>query len=136
MNEKTGDFYYCGLTSNTGTNNNGVAVCRGHFSGGSFVWDAATVVSSGPSASNVFDKEWMCADSLNGNLYVTWTKFVVGGAHVWFSRSTDNGATWSAAVQISGSWENGRVSGSRPVVGPNGELYIVYHAIGRWTRTQ
>ena len=130
LNEKTSDFYYCGLTTNTGTSNNGVGVARGHFSGGAFVWDAATVVASGPSTSEGFDKQWMCADSLNGNLYVTWTKFVVGGDHIWFARSTNNGATWSAAVQISKTWENGLVSGSRPVVGPNGELYIVYSAFG------
>ena len=70
----------------------------------------------------------MCADSLNGNLYVTWTKFVVGGDHIWFARSTDNGATWSTPLQISAAGENGLVSGSRPVVGPNGEVYVVYNA--------
>jgi hypothetical protein len=130
VNEKTGHFYYCGLTTNTGTNNNGVGVARGHFSGSSFIWDASTVVSAGPSASNAYDKQWMVADSVSGNLYVTWTKFVVGGDHIWFARSTDNGATWSTPVQISKTWENGLCSGSRPAVGPNGELYITYSAFG------
>jgi hypothetical protein len=129
VNEKTGNFYYCGLTTNTGTAN-GVGVLRGHFAAGSFVQDAATMVASGANSSNAFDKQWMCADSLNGNLYVTYTKFVVGGGHIWFARSTDNGATWSTPVQISKTWENGLVSGSRPAVGPNGELYIVYSALG------
>jgi len=129
-NEKTGYFYYTGLTSNTGTNNNGVAVARGHFAAGTFTWDAATVVSAGPSSSAGYDKEWMCADSLTGNLYSTFTIFTTTGDNVWFSRSTDNGATWSAPIQISGSWENGYVSGSRPCVGPNGEVYVVYSAIG------
>jgi hypothetical protein len=129
VNEKTGYFYYCGLTTNTGSMN-GVGVTRGHFSGSSFVWDAATMVSSGLSSSNGYDKQWMCADSLNGNLYVTWTKFVSGGGHIWFARSTDNGATWSTPLQISTTAENGLVSGSRPVVGPNGEVYVVYNALG------
>ena len=129
-NEKTGDFYYTGLTTNTGTNNNGVAVARGHFTAGVFGWDAATVVASGPASSQGFDKEWMAADSSNGNLYVTWTLFTTTGDAIWFSRSTDNGATWSAPLQISGSWENGLVSGSRPEVGPNGEVYVIYSAIG------
>jgi hypothetical protein len=130
VNEKTGDFYYCGLTTNTGTNNNGVGVLRGHFAGGTFVQDAATMVVAGPSSSQFFDKQWMAADSLNGNLYVTWTLFVPGGDAIFFSRSTDNGASWGPPIQISGSWENGRVSGSRPQVGPNGEVYVTYSAIG------
>jgi hypothetical protein len=129
VNEKTGYFYYCGLTTNTGSNN-GVGVARGHFSGSSFVWDAATVVASGSNASFAFDKEWMCADSLTGNLYVTWTRFTTTGDAIWFARSTDNGATWGAAIQISVTAENGLVSGSRPVVGPNGEVYVVYNGLG------
>lgn len=130
VNEKTGDFYYNGLTTNTGTNNNGVAVARGHFTAGVFGWDAAVVVASGPSASQAFDKQWVVADSSNGNVYVSWTLFTATGSSIFFSRSTDNGATWSAPVQINGSWENGRVSGSRPMVGPNGEVYVQYTAIG------
>jgi hypothetical protein len=130
VNEKTGDFYYTGLTTNTGTNNNGVAVARGHFTAGVFGWDATTQVAAGPGASQGFDKEWMCADSSNGNLYVTWTLFVPGADNIFFSRSTNNGATWSAPLQINGTWESGLVSGSRPMVGPNGEVYVQYTAIG------
>ena len=129
VNEKTGDFYYNGLTSN-GTTANGVAVARGHFQAGTFVWDANTVVASGPNSTNGFDKQWIAADSSNGNVYVTWTLFTTTGSTIFFSRSTNNGATWSAPLQISGSWENGLVSGSRPAVGPNGEVYVVYSAIG------
>jgi hypothetical protein len=129
VNEKTGEFYYCGLTSNTGTQN-GVAVARGHFAGGAFVWDGTSQVAVGSSSSYAYDKEWMCADSLTGNLYVTWTLFTTTTGYIQYSRSTDGGLTWSAPVQVSGSWENGAVSGSRPVVGPNGEVYITYTAIG------
>jgi hypothetical protein len=128
-NEKTGDFYYCGLTSN-GTTNNGVGVARGHFTAGVWGWDAATVVASGPNSTNGFDKQWMAADSSNGNLYVTYTLFTTTGDAIWFSRSTNNGATWSVPLQISAAWENGLVSGSRPMVGPNGEVYVIYSAIG------
>lgn len=129
VNEKTGEFYINGLTTNTGTNNNGVGVARGHFVGSSWVWDGTSVVASGPSASQFFDKQWMCADSTNGNLYVTWTLFTTT-SEIFFARSTDGGNTWSAPVKMSGSWENGLVSGSRPMVGPNGELYVIYTAIG------
>ena len=129
-NEKTGDFYMVSLTANSGTNNNGVGLIRGHFAGGTFVWDATTVASAGPSSTGSYDKEWVAADSSNGNIYVTFTLFVAGGNSIQFVRSTDNGATWSAPLQISQSWENGRVQGSRPMVGPNGEVYVYYTAIG------
>ena len=129
LNEKTGHFYYCGLTQN-GTGVIGLGVMRGHFAGSTFIQDQTTVVASGSSSTNGFDKEWIAADSSNGNLYVTWTLFTVGGDNIFFSRSTNNGGTWSAPLQINGSWENGFVQGSRPVVGPNGEVYVVYSAIG------
>jgi hypothetical protein len=129
VNEKTGDFYYNGLTAN-GAGFNGVGVVRGHFSGASFIWDAATVVASGSNTTVAYDKQWIAADSSNGNIYVSWTLFTTTGDAIQFSRSTDNGATWSVPIQISGAWENGLVSGSRPAVGPNGEVYVSYSAIG------
>lgn len=130
VNEKTGDFYYCGLTSNSGVNNNGVGVARGHFQAGTFVWDAATMAVAGPSATQFFDKQWIAADSSNGNLYVSWTLFGPGTTNIFFARSTDNGATWSLPLLVSKPWEIGLVSGSRPMVGPNGEVYVQYTAIG------
>lgn len=129
VNEKTGVFYYTGLTTNSGTQN-GVAVARGHFSGSSFVWDGVSVVASGSNSTMFFDKQWIAADSLTGNVYATWTLFTVSSVDVYFSRSTDGGVTWSAPVIVSRTWEAGRVSGSRPVVGPAGEVYVTYAAIG------
>ncbi len=129
VNEKTGDFYYCGLTSNP-SSTNGVGVLRGNFSGGSFVWQPSVVTISGSNSTEAYDKQWMCADSSTGNLYLTYTKFVVGGNAIWFQRSINNGLTWSVPLQISSAADNGLVQGSRPCVGPNGELYVVYYAIG------
>src|SRR5690349_3984139 len=86
VNEKTGDFYYNGLTTNP-SSTNGVGVARGHFTGGTFVWDAATMVAVGPNATNGFDKQWIAADSSNGNIYVSWTLFTTTGSSIFFSRS-------------------------------------------------
>jgi len=98
VNEKSGEFYYCGLTSNTvaGVASNGVGVARGHFQAGTFVWDGVSQVAVGPSSANSFDKQWVAADSLTGNVYVSWTLFIPGGNNIWTARSTDGGATWSA----------------------------------------
>jgi len=129
VNEKTGEFYYCGLTQN-GSGSNGVGVMRGHFAGGTFVQDAAMVVASGLSTNMSFDKQWIAADSLTGNLYVSWTLFTASSNAIFFSRSTDDGATWSAPLQMSLPAEAGRVQGSRPAVGPNGEVYVTFSSLG------
>ena len=71
--------------------------------------DGVSMVASGPSASQFFDKQWVAADSSNGNIYVTWTLFTTTSA-IWFARSTDGGNTWSAPAQMNGTWENPALS--------------------------
>jgi hypothetical protein len=128
VNEKTGEFYYCGLTAN-GTTANGLGVARGHFSGSTFVWDGVSIVASGANSAYAYDKQWLVADSLSGNLYCSWTLFSLNPTIIQYSRSTDGGLTWSAPITMNGTWETG-VSGSRPAVGPNGEVYLTYQSIG------
>src|SRR2546428_8723719 len=61
---------------------------------------------------NVFnDKEFIVADATSGspkanNVYATWTRFSVaaaGHSPIYFSQSTDGGATWSTGIEISGA---------------------------------
>jgi len=71
------------------------------------------------------------ADSASGNLYLTSTIFdAATRSHIDFQKSVDGGATWSAARQISSVKDNGSVQGARPAVGPAGEIYVVWAAIG------
>lgn len=98
------------------------------------------------------DKEFIIADSRmgspkRGRVYVTWTRFngntgagVGMNSPIYFSQSTDGGATWSPGVEISGS--NAAVctvfsgsadpnacdqdQGSHGVVGPDGTIYVVF----------
>lgn len=128
VNEKTGTFYYCGLADATaGTNAIGVAI--GTFSGPTFTWSQATVVRELSNATNFLDKQWLVADSLTGNLYVTHTNFDAAGNSIDFNRSLDGGLTWQPAIQLSSALDDGFVQGSRPAVGPNGEVYAVWDAI-------
>jgi hypothetical protein len=46
-------------------------------------------------------------------------------------RSTDGGATWSSPMSLSNPADDGFVQGSRPAVGPNGEVYAVWQAVGQ-----
>src|SRR3984893_1199475 len=102
-----------------------------------------------PNISN--DKEFIVADSQprsikQNNVYATWTRFAVtgvgvgGNSPIYFSQSTDGGATWSAGIEISGANVaactafSGEANanacdqdqGSHPIVGPNGTVYVAF----------
>ena len=109
-------------------------------------------ISNGPTAVIVFnDKEWGTADAnpsspFKNNVYVTWTRFLFLQqsyieSPIFFSKSTDGGATWSEGKEISGSSaalctkQINSAGGatrcdenqfSQPVVGPDGAIYVTY----------
>jgi hypothetical protein len=132
VNEKTGEFWYCGLIDRT-TASNGVGAVKGTFSGTTFTWGSPVVIKTYTNGTAAADKEWFAADSSNGNLYACWTKFTPTDDRIMFSRSTNGGATWSAEFEISSVADRGFVQGSRVVVGPSGEVYVVYSALGQAT---
>jgi hypothetical protein len=103
---------------------------------------------------NIFnDKEFIVADSSPrspkaDNVYATWTRFDTsdcGGntachSPIYFSQSTDGGATWSPGIEISGSSAavcgvfSGETDpnacdqdqGSDPIVGSDGTIYVAF----------
>jgi hypothetical protein len=98
------------------------------------------------------DKEFIVADSQprsakQNHVYATWTRFngvtgagVGSNSPIYFSQSTDGGATWSTGVEISGASAasctafSGETSasacdqdqGSDPIVGPDGTVYVTF----------
>src|SRR5207244_10016221 len=94
VNKRTGDFYIAGLYEG-GTLGSGLALARGHFSGGAFLIDDNREIAVGDT--NFFDKDWLAVDSLSGNLYVTYTNFVGGAvSQIELIRSRDNGLSWDS----------------------------------------
>ncbi len=99
---------------------------------------------------NVFhDKEFIVADASSSspkadNVYATWTRFELGGpvgghSPIYFSQSTDGGATWSPGIEISGAapvctdFSNesnpnacDQDQGSHPIVGSDGTIYVAF----------
>lgn len=101
---------------------------------------------------NIFnDKEFIVADANPGspkvnNVYATWTRFAVTGVGVgvhspiYFSQSTDGGATWSPGIEISGANADicteasgeadpnacDQDQGSHPIIGPDGTIYVAF----------
>lgn len=137
VNEKTGEFYFVGLFEDTleTAPQNGVGMVRGTFAGTTFHWDTPRVVRQVFDAQHVLDKPWIAADSLSGNLYVTFTDFFPASStestnDITYVRSRNKGAAWDAGIVMNGLLSNGNVQGARPAVGPAGEVYVVWKEIG------
>jgi hypothetical protein len=137
-----GHVYYAGLGFNRASAPNTVAVNRGTFGpSGSLTWGAPTFINPTTSPSVFNDKEWIGADShaaspFRDRVYVSWTRFVFNannGAYVqspiMFVYSTDGGQTFSSPQSISGNVLYDQ--GSRPVVGPDGSLYVFFEGSTR-----
>ncbi|HLF25218.1 MAG TPA: sialidase family protein [Anaerolineae bacterium] len=117
-----------------------------------YLTDPLGVVASDNDPNIFHDKEFIVADNHPGspkanNVYATWTRFnadtgagVGGNSPIYFSQSTDGGATWSPGIEISGA--NAAVcaifsgsanpnacdqdQGSHPIVGRDGTVYVAF----------
>jgi hypothetical protein len=125
---RNGVFYYAFIDFNRSDDRNRLGVAK-TFDGG-VTWPQLGVVidHSGGGSQDFEDKEYIAVDStggpFDGNVYVAWTRYpVAGNTHIFFSRSTDGGVTFSAPIAIS---ELGGVQGAAPAVGPRGEVYVAW----------
>ncbi len=98
-------------------------------------WTAKTVYSTGNQDKNHLWVDNSSTSPYEGNLYNVWTDFS-GGANdreILFSRSTDNGNTWSSAINISSAVNAGSHNqGVNVQTGPNGEVYVVWAIYDSW----
>lgn len=88
-------------------------------------WSART--NADPLNSTLNDVVHASADpsgTYPNNVYAAWTDFNVSGSPVVFTRSTDNGATWSARTSLGISTNRGQ--GAYIAVGPNGEVNVTW----------
>jgi hypothetical protein len=129
VNEKTGEFWYCGLLDST-TAFSGIGVVKATFTPSGITWGTLRIPTMLDNTNFFIDKQWCVVDSLTGNLYVTYTKFTALDDTIMFVRSTDGGATWSKPLALSNPLTAGFQQGSRPVVGPSGEVYAIWSEMG------
>lgn len=126
VDPSTGTFYVLGLYEETPSTGSGLALMNGHFSGTSFIVDGNRKILVG--GTDFIDKEWGCVDPVTHNIYVTYSRFVGGAtSQIELIRSTDGGTTWSAPLLMHGAAQNDLVQGSRPVIGPNGEVIVYWY---------
>ena len=81
------------------------------------------------------DKPYIVSDTTKsryaGSLYVGWTRWTLTDSEIMFSRSTDDGRTWSTPLEIDSHPglprdDNGAAEGFAGAVGPDGTLYAVW----------
>jgi hypothetical protein len=143
VNEKTGEFFYAGLIDSGGTGVgpapfSGLAVAHCTFPGGAAppVWGATKTVRTVNTSNYFIDKEWVAVDSLTNRVLVSYTLFdFTTGVFdsIDFQRSGDGGNTWGPILTLSSNAAAGYVQGSRPIAGPNGEVYVTWYEIGQST---
>jgi len=131
--DTAGNFYYGHLTNLTSSYFIDRIVVQKSTNGGVNWSDGAFTGYIPPKQQ---DKEWLCVDPANNNLYMTWTQFDLYGSAspsdssvILFSRSTNAGANWSSTIRINKKAGNcvddgNTVEGAVPCVGPNGEIYV------------
>src|SRR5204863_729538 len=61
---------------------------------------------------------------------VSYTSFDAAADSIYFARSTNGGVTWTDFKIVSANSDGGLVQGSRVAVGPSGEVYATWYAIG------
>lgn len=135
VNAATGEFWMIGLVYPTGDPSvNGIGIVRGTFSGPNFTWDVPQLVLSYSSNQAVVDHPWLAVDPVLGRLYLTYTRTTFTlPAHPQdiYVQNSDNGSSWSFGIALS----SGEVAqGSRVAVGPDGEVYVVWQALGQIDR--
>lgn len=91
-----------------------------------------------PNGTKVQDKHWVVLNPKTNVIYMTWTQFdaynsknPLDSSIIVFSKSSDQGITWSDPVRISKFGgdcldDDNTVEGAVPAVGPNGELYVTW----------
>ncbi|MHB8188684.1 MAG: sialidase family protein [Dermatophilaceae bacterium] len=142
--DSRGHVFYAGLGFNRNDSASGVEVSKGTIAGGTLTWSQPSWVTQTNNKAVFNDKEWVAADHyatsrFRDRVYVSYTRFIFSpqGKYVqspiFTSFSSDGGQTFSSPTSISHNVLYGQ--GSRPVVAPDGTVYILWDGSTRLAST-
>lgn len=158
-----GNAYAGGIIFDVASNANAIVVVKSNAGIGGAFWHTPQagafqeyttgvgVVAAADNPAKALDKEFIVADAnadspKANNVYATYTLFELTGegvgihSAIYFSQSTDGGATWSPGIEINGSNSTyctdfsgeadpnacDQDQGSDPIVGPDGTVYVAF----------
>ena len=130
--DKLGTFNYWGHNASK----NGVFVRRSVDGGVTWETNHVPIAEQSTQPGIPFeDKPYIVSDTsasrYSGNLYVGWTRWTLTNSQILFSRSTDDGLTWSPPIEIDSHPglprdDNGAAEGFAGATGPDGRLYAIW----------
>lgn len=134
--DTTGAFLFLHLSNPPNPGNWIDRIIAQKSSDGGQTWSSGSFM--GLNGSKAQDKHWIATDWKTNALYVTWTQFDQYGSNattdssvILFSKSTNGGASWSAAKRLNklaGDCIDSdfTAEGAVPAVGPNGQVYVAW----------
>ena len=140
--DSQGNVFYAGLGFNRNSAHNTVALSKGTFDGSAaLTWGQPTFINQTTAPSTLNDKEWIAADwhvssPYRDRVYVSWTRFIFNPSQgfyvqspIYFAYSADGGQTFSEPQSISDNVLYDQ--GSRPIVGYDGTVYVIFEGATR-----
>jgi hypothetical protein len=127
--DSAGRLFWVNLTTSGGVNS--ITIAQVDPTTGGIL--NSHVVDQVPDSSFEDDKDFIAADPSNNNLYVIWARGDPSGEsyhifHILMSYSSDQGASWSAPVQV----DNGSDNFAWPAtvtIAPDHMVYAAYHSV-------
>jgi hypothetical protein len=131
--DSNGNCYYSGIAFKRPTGplrsiGRSSAIFVAKSEDGGKTWPQITIPFQGITRASFHDKEWIAVDPETGYVYIVWALFsLYAASQMLFSRSTDQGQTWSRPYVITDIYATEfSVQGAAITVDADGIIHIIW----------